>query len=335
MTDFVLLITEWYRQNARDLPWRRVKNPYSIWLSEVILQQTRVDQGMNYYYKFTEQFPTVTDLANAHQEEVLKCWQGLGYYSRARNLHATAQQIVEKHGGNFPATYEEIIALKGIGPYTAAAIASFSFGLKHAVVDGNVYRVLSRYFAIDEAIDSTQGKKIFQALADSLIPAGDPGTYNQAIMEFGAKQCTPKNPDCMNCPLQTSCKSFGTTELLSRPFKAKKTAVRKRYFHYFDLHHNDHTAWVQRTGKDVWQSLYEFPMIESETEELPSDQSFVHEPVAVYQTKHILSHQHIVASFYKGKVAETTEWELVWKDDNDLLPTHRLMEKYFEFLANL
>lgn len=336
MTDFVLLITEWYRQNARDLPWRRVKNPYFIWLSEVILQQTRVDQGMNYYHKFTEQFPTVVDLAYANQEEVLKCWQGLGYYSRARNLHTTAQQIVEKHNGNFPSTYEEIIALKGIGPYTAAAIASFSFGLKHAVVDGNVYRVLSRYFAIDEAIDSTQGKKIFQALADSLIPGGDPGTYNQAIMEFGAKQCTPKNPDCGNCPLQLSCKSIGTAELLTRPFKAKKTAVRKRYFHYFDLHENDHTAWVKRTGKDVWQDLYEFPMIETETEELPETFiSLVQEPVAVYQTKHILSHQHILASFYKGKVPSTNDWTLVWKDDNDLLPTHRLMEKYFEFLTEI
>lgn len=330
MTDFVLLIQDWYRLNARNLPWRETKNPYFIWLSEVILQQTRVDQGMNYYFRFVEKFPTVHDLANAEQEEVLLCWQGLGYYSRARNLHATAKEIVRLYNGEFPPSYEKIIALKGIGPYTAAAISSFAFDLPHAVVDGNVYRILSRYFGIDEAIDSTKGKKAYQQLADELIPHTHPGMHNQAIMEFGAIQCKPKNPLCEECVLQKSCASFGTDHINTRPFKEKKTKVRNRYFHYFHISRNNQTAWTHRNSKDIWQHLYEFPMIETESEQFPESlgKSGL---IPSYSTKHILSHQHIHAYFYELDMEpELKDVELKWIKETEELPTHRLMEKYLE-----
>lgn len=331
MADFVLLISDWYRLNARDLPWRTTKNPYFIWLSEVILQQTRVDQGMNYYLKFIENYPVLNDLANADEASVLKLWQGLGYYSRARNLHKTAQQVRDEYQGDFPKTYSEIIQLKGIGPYTAAAISSFAFDLPHAVVDGNVYRVLSRYYGIDEAIDSGQGKKLFQELADSLIPASDPALFNQAIMEFGAIHCVPNNPDCTSCVLAPSCASAFNPELIKkRPYKKGKTKVRKRYFHYLHLEKDQQIALGQRTGKDVWEKLYEFPLIESESESIP--EAFKDGASLCYQTKHILSHQHIYAYFYKSSETEIDGLHFTFIDKKDLhdYPIHRLMEKYLE-----
>ncbi|MDR0802510.1 A/G-specific adenine glycosylase [Fluviicola sp.] len=331
MADFVLLISNWYRLNARELPWRSTKNPYFIWLSEVILQQTRVDQGLNYYLKFIEKYPILSDLANANEASVLKLWQGLGYYSRARNLHKTAQQVRDEYQGEFPQTYQQIIQLKGIGPYTAAAISSFAFDLPHAVVDGNVYRVLSRYYGIDEAIDSGNGKKLFQELADSLIPTADPALFNQAIMEFGAIHCVPNNPDCDNCILTSSCASAFNPELIKkRPFKKGKTKVRKRYFHYLHLEKNQQIALDQRTGKDVWEKLYEFPLIESESESVPA--VFKDSASLCYQTKHILSHQHIYAYFYKSTETEFNGLKFVFTNKKDLhdYPIHRLMEKYLE-----
>lgn len=331
MADFVLLISDWYRLNARELPWRNTKNPYFIWLSEVILQQTRVDQGLNYYLKFIENYPVLNDLANADEASVLKLWQGLGYYSRARNLHKTAQQVRDEYRGEFPQTYPEIIQLKGIGPYTAAAISSFAFDLPHAVVDGNVYRILSRYYGMDEAIDSGPGKKLFQELADSLIPASDPALFNQAIMEFGAMQCVPNNPDCASCVLSTSCASAFNPELIrKRPYKKGKTKVRKRYFHYLHLEKDQQIALDQRTGKDVWEKLYEFPLIESESESVP--EAFKDSADLCYQTKHILSHQHIYAYFYKSTDAEIEGFDFKFIDKKDLpdYPIHRLMEKYLE-----
>lgn len=286
---------------------------------------------MNYYLKFIENYPVLNQLADADEASVLKLWQGLGYYSRARNLHKTAQQVRDEYGGEFPKTYAEIIQLKGIGPYTAAAISSFAFDLPHAVVDGNVYRVLSRYFGIDEPIDSTQGKKTFQKLADSLIPESDPALFNQAIMEFGAIQCTPNNPDCASCVLNTSCASAFNAELIKKlPVKKGKTKVRKRYFHYLHIEKEGEIALDQRTNKDVWEKLYEFPMIESESEHIPSE--FKDSADLCYQTKHILSHQHIYAYFYKTNLSEIKglEFHFVEKSQLEDYPIHRLMEKYLE-----
>lgn len=331
MADFILQTGDWYRLNARELPWRRTKNPYFIWLSEVILQQTRIEQGLNYYNSFIKNYPTITQLADANENDVLKLWQGLGYYSRARNLHKTAQIIRDSYNSEFPKDYHSILQLKGIGPYTAAAIASFAFDLPHAVVDGNVYRLLSRYYGIDEAIDSGKGKKLFQELADSLIPHDNPGLFNQAIMEFGSQQCTPSNPDCSVCVLADSCSSAFQDELIKkRPFKQGKTKVRKRYFHYIHAEKNGTIALTQRTEKDVWEKLYEFPLIETESKHPP--QAIKETATLMYQTKHILSHQHIYASFYRIVQPENVlmKLEFVAKADLENFPIHRLMEKYLE-----
>ncbi len=338
MADFVLQITEWYRLNARTLPWRETKNAYFIWLSEVILQQTRVDQGMNYYLSFVSHFPTVEQLATADEEQVLKLWQGLGYYSRARNLHKTAKQVTEEFGGQFPASYEALLSLKGVGPYTAAAIASFAFDLPHAVVDGNVYRILSRYFGIDLPIDSTEGKKAFQQLASGLIPAGDPALFNQAVMEFGAMQCTPANPECETCVLLETCASGKSGLWKERPVKSKKTAVRDRFFHYFHIEHEGKIAVKKRVDKDVWQHLYEFPMIETLSAELTEsdlEQLLLQNRnfATVSSSKHVLSHQRIYATFHRLTVTnpgDLAHFEVNDLDSFHLLPIHRLMHRYVE-----
>ena len=341
MTDFVLQITDWYRQNARILPWRSTTDPYFIWLSEVILQQTRVDQGLNYYLRFTETFPKITDLANAKEDQVLKVWQGLGYYSRARNLHKTAKIVQENYQGEFPNNYNEIIALKGIGPYTAAAIASFAFNLPYAVVDGNVYRVLSRYFGNDTPIDSTEGKKLFQSLADELIPKDQPALFNQAIMEFGAINCTPNNPPCENCILLNTCASGRNGLATKRPVKTAKTKVRNRYLHYFHLISNDEIAIRKRGSNDVWEGLYEFPVIETDTPDLNKNQlpPWINHPnEVVFSAKHILSHQRIHAHFYRISVLKKerfSDQDLKWVDHEtfESLPIHRLMHKYWDQLS--
>lgn len=338
MADFVLQITKWYRLNARPLPWRATKNAYFIWLSEVILQQTRVDQGAAYYHKFTEHFPTVHTLAAADEEQVLKLWQGLGYYSRARNLHKTAMEVVQRFDGTFPASYDDLLSLRGIGPYTAAAIASFAYDLQHAVVDGNVYRVLSRYYGIDTPMDSTEGKKRFQQLATDLIPADDPAQFNQAIMEFGALYCTPTNPDCEHCVLFDSCASGRSGLWKQRPLKAKKTAVRDRFFHYFHIESNGQIAVHRREAKDVWQHLYEFPMQETATAELlSSDLAFPAVTPAnmerIFESKHILSHQRIHAVFYRVNdlsEADLKSFKTVDMQAFHALPIHRLMHRYAE-----
>ena len=264
MADFHLLISNWYRQNHRDLPWRNTRDPYLIWLSEVILQQTRVDQGLSYYLKFAEHFPEVLDLAEADEQDVLKLWQGLGYYSRARNLHAGAKQIRDQFGGQFPEDFKSIRSLKGIGDYTAAAISSFAFDLPHAVVDGNVYRVLSRYFDINTPIDSGTGKKMFNDLAQSLIEPEEAATHNQAIMELGALVCTPRSPQCHACPLNNSCLALQNGTIEQRPVKTKRGKVKDRYFTYLIFLDNDRTFLQKRVAKDVWQHLFQFPLIESQ-----------------------------------------------------------------------
>lgn len=315
--NFANSLTEWYLKNKRDLPWRNTQNPYFIWLSEIMLQQTRVAQGMPYFYSFTNAFPTVFDLASASEEQVLKLWQGLGYYSRARNLHKTAQYVAFELDGKFPDNYEALLKLKGVGSYTAAAIASFSYGESVPVVDGNVFRVLSRYFDIETDILSNNAKKEFTDLAYELIPKNNPALFNQAIMEFGALQCVPKNPNCAVCPLNNSCLALQKNKIDLLPVKSKKAKVKKRYFNYvtfLDEHQN--TIIQKRTDKGIWHNLYEFPLIETEQEvdlqylvEQMQQQDFVENNIlSVTQIRtesqiHKLTHQHLYIRFWKVQVA--------------------------------
>ncbi len=309
MNSFSETIIDWFNQHKRDLPWRNTKNPYLIWLSEIILQQTRVEQGTSYYLKFSKTYPTVKHLAKADNEEVMKLWQGLGYYSRARNLHITAQVITQLHKGKFPVKYADILALKGIGEYTAAAIASFAFDKPHAVVDGNVFRVLARVYGIETPIDSSQGKKEFNALANQLLDKKNPALHNQAIMEFGAMHCKPVSPNCNLCPLNSICFASQKELVSELPVKSKTIKVRNRYFNYIVLNHKGTTAINKRTAKDIWTNLYDFPLIETnkefrEEEILLSkewkkfigrNKYSVKSISKVY--KHILSHQRIYARF--------------------------------------
>lgn len=310
--NFTKTIINWYSENKRDLPWRRTANPYYIWLSEIILQQTQVKQGTPYYKAFVKTFPTVFDLANADEQTVLKLWQGLGYYSRARNLHTAAKYIVDEYNGEFPNTYANIIKLKGVGDYTASAIASIAFGETTAVVDGNVYRVLSRFFGIDTPINSTAGIKEFKALATTLIDPKQPATFNQAIMEFGAQQCKPKNPYCIVCPLQSGCVALQKNKVLEWPVKLKKTKVKNRYFNYLVVISADKKILLeQRTKKGIWQNLYQFPLIEtkksidiSEFEALTNDIAILKNTTFEFSLfnsidkVHKLSHQHLHTKFW-------------------------------------
>lgn len=255
-------LLEWFAQSERPMPWKGEKNPYFIWLSEVILQQTRVEQGLPYYEKFCKNFPTVKDLADAPEDEVMKLWEGLGYYSRARNLHTAAQFIAYELGGVFPKRYEDILALKGVGPYTAAAIASFAFNLPYAVLDGNVFRVLARFLGIKQAIDVSAGKKLFAQVAQNLIHPELAGTYNQAIMDFGATHCRPKLPLCSNCILNSKCKAFQNNLVKDLPIKTKKINKKERYFHYLIFNEGNFVYLNKRQTKDIWQNLYEFVLIE-------------------------------------------------------------------------
>ena len=305
MVDFHLLIGIWYRLNKRELPWRKTNDPYLIWLSEIILQQTRVVQGLSYYLKFTHNYPTVFDLANASEQDVLKDWQGLGYYSRARNLHATAKVIASEYKGVFPKTFLEIKKLKGIGDYTAAAISSFAFNLPHAVVDGNVYRVLSRVFNIDLPIDSIEGKKYFAQLAKELLPNHDAAIHNQAIMEMGAIQCLPTNPLCDSCPLLEKCLSYHLKNTHERPVKVKKTKTRDRFFHFLIFQKDNQVFLEKRESKDIWKHLFQFPLIETSEELTTNDIKKIifekFELMPIFQSEkvfHILSHQKINARFY-------------------------------------
>ena len=302
------------------MPWRETTDPYRIWLSEIILQQTRVAQGLPYYLKFTEAFPTVKDLANASEEEVLKLWQGLGYYSRGRNLHAAAKYIVEDCKGIFPNTYKDLLKLKGVGDYTASAIASISFNEPTAVVDGNVYRVLSRIFGIDTPINSTQGIKEFKELAQELIDKKQPADFNQAIMEFGAIQCKPQNPYCLHCIFNDSCVALQKNSISTLPVKLKKTKVKNRYLHYLVFRSSDQKTMIERrAGKGIWQGLYQFPLVEGEFESdrfreselfLKKTASHTIRNVSLYNAKpiiHKLSHQHLHTTFWIVDVKQLQE----------------------------
>ena len=265
-------IASWYSENKRDLPWRSSRAPYNIWLSEIILQQTQIKQGLPYYEKFISNFPTIYDLASAPEIEVLKLWQGLGYYSRARNLHFSAKYITKELNGVFPKTQKELMQLKGVGDYTASAIASICYEEAVAVVDGNVYRVLARYFGVDTPINSSKGIRQFKILATSLLPNSNLGDYNQAIMDFGAKQCKPISPSCMQCPLNVDCKAYATGSTKILPVKLKKTKITKKYFNFIVLNSEDNKTYLeQRIGKGIWQKLYQFPLIETSKPAAPKD----------------------------------------------------------------
>ncbi|WP_372947912.1 A/G-specific adenine glycosylase [Mariniphaga sp.] len=305
MNDFLYKIYKWYNKNERDLPWRNTQDPYKIWISEIILQQTRVEQGTSYYLNFIKMFPTLTELVNANEDEVLKLWQGLGYYSRARNLHATAKEVHEKHHGIFPDNYTDILALKGIGSYTAAAIASIAFGLPRPALDGNIYRVLARYFGIFDSPASGKGKKVFLKLAEEIIPNDNPGFHNQALMEFGALQCVPKSPDCSVCPVKTTCFAFQKKQVENLPVKSPKLKQRTRYFYYYFIESGEKTWLEKRTGDDIWKNLHQFPLVETENE-LSEKEILVLNPSFLNgfpynikyisgKQKHILSHQVIFA----------------------------------------
>lgn len=257
------ILAAWYAREGRDLPWRTTRDPYRIWLSEVILQQTRVAQGMDYYLRFMERFPHVRALAAASEDEVLKIWQGLGYYSRARNLHAASRQVVERFGGVFPVTYDDVRSLRGVGDYTAAAICSAAYDAPHAVLDGNVFRVLARLFDLETPVDTTAGKRVFAELANKLLDTGRPGLYNQAIMDFGALQCTPAQPRCGDCPLAEHCLALAAGTVCMRPVKRGKTKVRDRWLNYLHVTCGDRTLLCRREKQDIWQGLYEFPLIET------------------------------------------------------------------------
>ena len=314
--DFTRTLLRWFAENGRELPWRETNDPYAIWLSEIILQQTQVKQGWAYWERFMRRWPTVEALANATEDEVLREWQGLGYYSRARNLHFAAQQIVAK--GGFPQTIEGIKALKGVGDYTAAAIGSFAFGLPEAVVDGNVYRVLSRYLGIETPINTTEGKKEFASLAQSLLPSSDYGTYNQAIMDFGAIQCTPQSPKCIVCPLQESCAALRSGKVDTLPVKQKTLKIKSRHLIYIYIRCKGMTAIHRRGEGDIWQGLYEPWLIESDKFKVISDKSSL--KMIAKGVKHMLTHQVIMADFYLWEPDKrpTLPEDYIWIREEDI-----------------
>ncbi|MDO6801092.1 A/G-specific adenine glycosylase [Wenyingzhuangia sp. 1_MG-2023] len=342
--EFNNILETWYLNNKRDLPWRKSSNPYFIWISEIILQQTRIQQGLTYYNTFISHYPTVQDLANAHEDQVLKDWQGLGYYSRARNLHFSAKYICEELNGQFPKTYKELLKLKGVGDYTASAIASICYNEKAAVVDGNVYRVLSRYFNIDIPINSSKGIKYFKELAQELIQNANPREYNQALMDFGSMVCKPQNPLCEVCPLQNSClaKSKNTIDVL--PVKEKKITVKKRYFNFIVLDDGQHTVLEKRTTNGIWKNLYQFPLIESseiiDEKTLTKDDFFNNyqkpeDHLTLFNPEswvHKLSHQHLYTKFWILKTGKITSKSLIqWKNiEKYAIPKliHKFLEMY-------
>ena len=339
-------LINWFASNRRDLPWRHDPTPYQVWLSEIILQQTRVNQGMDYYLRFIDHWPTVVELAQASEEEVLKMWQGLGYYSRARNLHFCARQVVERYKGEFPADFEKLKRLKGIGNYTAAAIASIAFNLPHAVVDGNVYRVLSRLYDIDTPININEGQKLFTQLADEILNREQPGLHNQALMEFGALHCTPKNPNCLLCPLQVQCLAFEHQTVMQRPIKLQKVKITTRYFNYLVIKIKGSIYLHKRSGNDIWRNLYDFPCIESEqpmsVEEVIASEQFQqlieNKPFTIVKVSpvftHKLTHRTILARFIEIKLEkkllriETKDLFLTPEMDLGTFPIPRLIDLY-------
>ena len=344
---FNSILTIWYSANKRDLPWRKTKNPYNIWLSEIILQQTQVKQGLPYYDACISNFPTIEDLANASETEVLKLWQGLGYYSRARNLHFSAKHISENLNSVFPKNFKDLLQLKGVGDYTASAISSICYEESVAVVDGNVYRVLARYFGIDTPINTTEGVKQFKTLATSLLPSSNLGDYNQAIMEFGSRQCKPQSPVCSKCPLNIGCQAYATGSIKSLPVKLKKTKITKKYFNFIvTLSGDNKTQIEQRTKKGIWQQLYQFPLIETETsvalEDLlrrPDVHSIIpklYKELFLYNETeiiHKLSHQELHIKFWILKISAPIKNAIKWSEIKSY-PVPIVIERFINNFQN-
>lgn len=344
------ILTDWYKKNRRNLPWRGTRDPYLIWLSEIILQQTRISQGMEYYHSFSGAYPTVRDLAAASEEEVLKMWQGLGYYSRARNLHAAARQVIDRYDGVFPDRYDDLTGLKGVGSYTAAAVASISAGEPRAVVDGNVARVISRLFAVAEPVNTTRGHRIIMELANELLDREDPGTHNQAVMEFGALLCVPRNPACHSCPLSVHCMAFEAGHVGNYPVKRKRAVATSRFFTYFIVmtgKTGEGTFLVRRGSDDIWKSMYEFPM--AETDQLPGEEqlgdlfmsvsgwpadrfSIKHiSPLIIHQLTHRRIHARMVHVLNDGETPRHPgHWIPVSREDIANYPVPRLIDRYLE-----
>jgi A/G-specific adenine glycosylase len=349
LMNFQQEIVSWYQRYKRDLPWRHTQDAYVIWLSEIIMQQTRVEQGLPYFNRFVAEFPSVADFAAATETQVLKLWQGLGYYSRGRNMHHTAQQVMTLHGGIFPVQYDQLIKLKGIGSYTAAAISSFAAGESRAVLDGNVFRIIARYFGIASPINSTEGKKEFEALAQVLIHGQNPMIYNQAIMEFGALQCKPKSPDCSVCPLQQTCEARRQQLVDVLPVKLKKVLVRTRYFNYLVLQNEEQILVKKRQSGDIWQHLYDFPLIETERlVELPDNNlledvknTYGNEVVLTHLVtkKHVLTHQIIYVQFFvlaNYILNFKQDAAVIWLNKSDLndLPQPKVIANFIKAYLN-
>jgi len=313
MNEITSSLLEWHKKIDRDLPWKDTVDPYFIWVSEIILQQTRVEQGKPYYFRFIEKFPTIQLLAEASQEEVYKVWEGLGYYSRARNMHAAAKQVVEERNGKFPQTHDEIIELKGVGPYTAAAISSFAFNENRAVLDGNVFRLLARLYDEDAFISEAKNRKLFQGYVDNLLPLGNSAAFNQAVMDYGALVCKPKNPSCNICVLAENCAALASGRVLDLPRKKKPKPKKNRYFYFLDLRPKSGVFPVlKREEKDIWQGLFSFPYVDSlEPLETISKSdwekytklSLEGNPKIAWQTTHILSHQLLHCFFYQVELS--------------------------------
>lgn len=328
MKDFSYKLIEWYNNNKRDLPWRNTQDPFRIWLSEIILQQTRVDQGMSYYLKFTQRFNNVAELAKATEDEVLSMWQGLGYYSRGRNLLKAAQQVMNEFDGVFPTQFSELKKLKGVGDYSAAAISSFAANEKVAVVDGNVFRVLSRVFDVATPIDTGAGKKEFTELANALIDENSPATFNQAIMEFGALLCTPKKPLCTFCTFNDTCVAYNTGKVFELPIKAKKIKKKERYFQFDFFEQNGEVFLQKRTDDGIWANMYQIPLTEVSVDDANTK-------TPIFETKHILTHQNLHCKFYKKEVAKPMPngfWVPLNKLDKYALP--RVIDKFFQHYFN-
>lgn len=332
-------ILNWYYQNKRDLPWRDTGNAYYVWLSEIIMQQTRVQQGTPYFLRFQEKFPTINDLATANEDEVLKLWQGLGYYSRARNLHVASKQVLETFNGEFPKTYDEIITLKGVGSYTAAAISSIVFNEPKAVIDGNVIRVISRIFGIEGAVNSVKTLKEIKALAEELIDQQKPGDFNQAVMEFGALNCTPKTPNCDCCPVHDYCLARTKNLVEQIPFKEKKLKKRNRFFHFIVARNQQITFIEKRNSGDIWEGLYQFPLIEKDDDYNLSESeisAFFNEKIELKlilsSKKHVLSHQDIWAKFYLIEVDFTNvlHYQAVNTAELHTFALPRLIDRFLE-----
>lgn len=355
MLDIQNILHQWYHQNKRDLPWRHTTDPYRIWVSEIMLQQTQVAQGLPYYHRFMERFTSVQELAKAEEDEVLKLWQGLGYYSRARNLHAAAKQVVNDFGGVFPQSYDQLITLKGVGDYTASAVSSFSSGELKACIDGNVIRVVCRLFGIDAPYDTGEGKKAIRSLADELLSKTDSATHNQSIMEFGALQCTPKNTQCEACPLQDKCVAYSKQQVQLLPIKSKKTKVQDLFLYYFLYQEGNKIIIQQRASSGIWQNLYEFPLLESSTKISKAElllsindtitnktSDFIECDIAAEPSNdisfsssytHILSHRRIQATFVHvkcDKLPSIANTQIIKKEELESFPISRLIERYWE-----